>query len=65
MPADPQTWLELLTPFDLIVGFFLGGVAWFAARYIVAGFFTVDQNERAVKTVLGRAVAARRRDDAR
>src|SRR3954469_5206414 len=20
MPADPQTWLELLTPFDLIVG---------------------------------------------
>jgi regulator of protease activity HflC (stomatin/prohibitin superfamily) len=56
MPADPQTWLELLTPFDLIVGLFLGGVAWFAARYIVAGFFTVDQNERAVKTVLGRAV---------
>ena len=35
---------------------FLGFVAWFVLRYVVRGFYTVDQNERAVKTVWGRAV---------
>jgi hypothetical protein len=29
--------------------------AWFILRYVLAGFFTVDQNERVVKTVFGRA----------
>src|SRR5439155_11599900 len=29
--------------------------AWFCVRYLVAGLFTVDQNERAVKTSFGRA----------
>ena len=37
-------------------GVFLGFVAWFVLRYVLAGFFTVDQNERAVKTRFGRAV---------
>lgn len=37
--------------FGVIVGF----VAWFMARYFLAGLYTVDQNERAVKTVFGRA----------
>ena len=37
------------------VGFVLGFVAWFIVRYLLAGLFTVDQNERAVKTVFGRA----------
>jgi len=32
-----------------------GVVAWFVVRYLLAGLYTVDQNERAVKTVLGRA----------
>jgi regulator of protease activity HflC (stomatin/prohibitin superfamily) len=32
-----------------------GFVAWFLVRYLVAGIFTVDQNERAVKTSFGRA----------
>jgi regulator of protease activity HflC (stomatin/prohibitin superfamily) len=32
-----------------------GFVAWFLARYLVAGFYTVNQNERAVKTSFGRA----------
>ncbi len=38
------------------VGFVLGFLAWFFLRYVLAGFFTVDQNERAVKTRFGRAV---------
>jgi len=30
-------------------------MAWFVIRYVLGGFYTVDQNERAVKTVFGRA----------
>jgi regulator of protease activity HflC (stomatin/prohibitin superfamily) len=37
--------------FGIMVGF----IAWFIVRYLLAGLYTVDQNERAVKTVLGRA----------
>ncbi len=33
----------------------LGFSAWFVMRCIVSGFYTVDQNERAVKTSFGRA----------
>lgn len=40
---------------SLIVGPILGFVAWFLVRYLVAGLYTVAQNERAVKTVFGRA----------
>lgn len=36
--------------FGVLVGF----VAWFVVRYLLAGLYTVDQNERAVKTSLGR-----------
>ena len=39
----------------LFVGFLFGFVAWFLVRYLVAGLYTVDQNERAVKTIFGRA----------
>jgi regulator of protease activity HflC (stomatin/prohibitin superfamily) len=35
----------------MLVGF----IAWFVLRYILTSFYTVDQNERAVKTVFGRA----------
>jgi regulator of protease activity HflC (stomatin/prohibitin superfamily) len=41
----------MTTLFGMAVGF----VAWFLVRYLVAGFYTVDQNERAVKTRFGRA----------
>lgn len=37
------------------VGIFIGIVAWFALRYILTSFYTVQQNERAVKTSFGRA----------
>jgi regulator of protease activity HflC (stomatin/prohibitin superfamily) len=36
-------------------GIIIGLVAWFLVRYLVAGLYTVDQNERAVKTIFGRA----------
>ncbi|PID87005.1 MAG: band 7 protein [Chloroflexi bacterium] len=36
-------------------GVLLGFVIWFFLRYVLSGFFTVDQNERAVKTSFGRA----------
>jgi regulator of protease activity HflC (stomatin/prohibitin superfamily) len=37
--------------FGCVVGF----IAWFLVRYLAAGLFTVNQNERAVKTSFGRA----------
>jgi len=37
------------------LGFVVGFVIWFLTRYLIAGLYTVDQNERAVKTRFGRA----------
>lgn len=37
-------------------GILIGLIAWFMVRYILTSFYTVDQNERAVKTSFGRAV---------
>src|ERR1700722_11540762 len=39
----------------ILIGCGVGFVAWFMARFFAAGFYTVDQNERAVKTRCGRA----------
>jgi regulator of protease activity HflC (stomatin/prohibitin superfamily) len=39
----------------LFFGCIVGFLAWFLLRYLAAGFFTVNQNERAVKTSFGRA----------
>ena len=38
-----------------LLGCMVGFVAWFLLNYLVAGLYTVDQNERAVKTSFGRA----------
>ncbi|RPI27843.1 MAG: SPFH domain-containing protein [Acidobacteria bacterium] len=38
-----------------MLGIIFGFVAWFLVRYLVSGMYTVDQNERAVKTSFGRA----------
>jgi regulator of protease activity HflC (stomatin/prohibitin superfamily) len=40
---------------DWLAGIGLGFFAWFIVRYGLLGFFTVDQNERAVITSFGRA----------
>src|SRR5438034_838027 len=41
--------MQILT--GCILGFFL----WFVLRIVLTGIYTVDQNERAVKTIFGRA----------
>jgi regulator of protease activity HflC (stomatin/prohibitin superfamily) len=40
---------------SVLFGMFVGFVAWFVLRYILTSFYTVNQNERAVKTTFGRA----------
>src|ERR1700722_11811963 len=40
---------------SVLFGILVGFAAWFLLNYLVAGLYTVDQNERAVKTVFGRA----------
>ena len=37
------------------IGFIFGFIAWFLVRYLAGGIYTVNQNERAVKTSFGRA----------
>ncbi|HNP69679.1 MAG TPA: SPFH domain-containing protein [Kouleothrix sp.] len=39
----------------LFTGLIFGFVTWFLVRYLIGGFYTVNQNERAVKTIFGRA----------
>ena len=40
---------------SILFGVVIGLVGWFLVRYLVAGFYTVNQSERAVKTRFGRA----------
>jgi len=40
---------------NIAFGIALGFIAWFLVRYLVAGIYTVNQNERGVKTSFGRA----------
>jgi regulator of protease activity HflC (stomatin/prohibitin superfamily) len=40
---------------SIMLGSIIGFVTWFLMRYLVAGLYTVNQNERAVKTSFGRA----------
>ena len=39
----------------ILLGMIAGFVVWFIFRYLLTAFYTVDQNERAVKTIFGRA----------
>jgi regulator of protease activity HflC (stomatin/prohibitin superfamily) len=39
----------------IFFGSVLGFIGWFISRYIIGGLYTVNQNERAVKTTFGRA----------
>lgn len=40
---------------SIVIGCFVGFIAWFLTRYLAAGLYTVNQNERAMKTSFGRA----------
>jgi regulator of protease activity HflC (stomatin/prohibitin superfamily) len=40
---------------SILTGCLIGLAAWFAVRFLLMGVYTVDQNERAVKTAFGRA----------
>ena len=40
---------------NFLAGCVFGFAVWFAMRYVLSGLYTVDQNERAVKTRFGRA----------
>ena len=39
----------------MLIGILLGTLAWFVLRFVIGGIYTVDQNQRAVKTSFGRA----------
>jgi len=39
----------------LPVGFYFGVLAWFVIIFVLKGFYTINQNQRAVKTIFGRA----------
>jgi regulator of protease activity HflC (stomatin/prohibitin superfamily) len=39
----------------VFLGVFAGFIGWFLLRYVLTMIYTVDQNERAVKTIFGRA----------
>ena len=39
----------------ILIGIAVGFAVWFFLRYVLSAFYTVEQNERAVKTVFGRA----------
>ena len=41
-------------PISILLGVAVGVIGWFLVRYLVAGVYTVNQNERAVKTSFGR-----------
>lgn len=40
---------------SIFLGCIVGVIAWFLVRYLAGGLYTVDQNERGVKTIFGRA----------
>ena len=42
---------------NIPAGIILGFIAWFLLRYLAGGFYTVDQNERAVKSNLDAPIA--------
>jgi hypothetical protein len=40
---------------DILLGCVCGFIGWFVIRYFIAGFYIIDQNQRAVITTCGRA----------
>jgi regulator of protease activity HflC (stomatin/prohibitin superfamily) len=46
--------MDVLDGGSISLGILLGFSAWFFVRHVLFGFYTVDQNQRGVKTVFGR-----------
>ena len=62
----PGRILLMRSTMHILTGVVIGLLAWLLLRFIVMGLYTVDQNERAVKTQLRRAAQrARRQNHAR
>ena len=40
---------------DYVLPITLAAITWFVFRYVIRGFYIVNQNERAVKTIFGKA----------
>jgi regulator of protease activity HflC (stomatin/prohibitin superfamily) len=40
---------------DVLAGILIGFAAWFVVRFVLTGFYSVGPNQRAVKTIFGRA----------
>ena len=40
---------------EIFLGCAAGFIAWFVIRYFIAGFYIIDQNQRALITTFGRA----------
>src|SRR5688500_15497642 len=40
---------------SIILGIVVGFIGWFLVRYLLSGIYTVNQDQRAVKTIFGRA----------
>ncbi len=55
MDKDFFMYVRSATLAQWLVGVGLGFVAWFLVRYVIMGFYTVDQSVRAVVTSFGRA----------
>jgi len=55
MDPDKIFNLRALHAGDILAGALIGLAVWFFVRYLIFGFFTVDQNERAVISSFGRA----------
>ncbi len=54
--ASPPPLSSAFSPDLFIAGAFFGALLFLVVRYVLRGFYTVGQNERAVKTIFGRAV---------
>jgi regulator of protease activity HflC (stomatin/prohibitin superfamily) len=59
--APASGWTKTEFPMHISDSVWIGCAAWFFVRVMMNGFFTVNPNERAVKTAFGRARRRRRR----
>jgi regulator of protease activity HflC (stomatin/prohibitin superfamily) len=54
-PVSEKTRFEIRRGYKMITGVLIGFLVWFALIFLFTGFYIVGPNQRAVKTVFGRA----------